>query len=451
LQGREALTVEWDEAAAEKRGSEELMAEYRQLAKSGPAAVARQEGDAVAAIAGAVKTIEATYEFPYLAHAAMEPLDAVARLDNGRLEIWAGHQMPDFYQAVAAQIMGIDPSQVKLHVVTPGGFFGRRAVPDADVIVEVVSVLKATGGKAPVRVLWTRDDDMKGGRYRPMYHHTLRAGLDAAGNPVGWQHRIVGQSIAAGTFLEKMMVRNGIDPTSVEGASTLPYAVPNILVDLVTTDVKVPVLWWRAVGSTHTAYATEVFLDEVAEAAGKDPLEFRRGLLGDHARHRGVLDLAAEKAGWSEALPTGRFRGIAVHEAFSSYVAQVVEISLRPDGGPKVERVVCAVDVGLPINPDNIRAQVEGGIGYGLGAILKGEITLDGGEVVQGNFDTYPVLTIDEMPHVEVHIVPSQESPTGIGEPGLPPIGPALANAYYAATGKRIRVLPFSKHDSRAA
>lgn len=451
LQGREALVVTWDDSAAEKRGSEELMAQYRRLAKSGAAAVARKTGDVEAAMAGAARVIEATYEFPYLAHAAMEPLDAVARFENGRLEIWAGHQMPDLYQAVGARIMGIDQAQVELHVMTPGGFFGRRAVPDADVIVEVVSVLKAIGGRAPVKVLWTREDDTRGGRYRPMYHHTLRAGLDAEGSPVAWQHRIVGQSIAAGTPFEKAMVRDGIDPTSVEGAANLPYAIPHLLVDLVTTDVKVPVLWWRAVGSTHTAYATEAFLDELAEAAGRDPLDFRRSLLRDHPRHLGVLNLAAEKAGWGEGLPEGRFRGIAVHEAFHTYVAEVVEMSLRPDGSPKVERVVCAVDVGLPINPDNIRAQVEGGVGFGLGAILKGEITLNGGEVVQGNFDGYRVLTIDEMPAVEVHIVPSQEPPTGIGEPGVPPVGPALANAYFAATGKRIRVLPFSRNDSRAA
>ena len=451
LQGRQALEVEWDDSGAEMRGSDELMRQYRELARSATAAVARREGDVEAAFAGAAKVIEAEYEFPYLAHAAMEPLDAVARFDSGRLEIWGGHQMPDVYQAAAAEIMGIEPSQVKLHVMTPGGFFGRRAVPDADVIVEVVSVLKAIGARAPVRVLWTREYDTKGGRYRPMYFHKLRAGLDASGRPVAWQHRIVGQSIAAGSFLEKLMVRDGIDPTSVEGASTLPYAMPNFLCDLVTTDAKVPVLWWRAVGSTHTAYATEAFLDELAEAAGRDPLEFRRSLLVGHPRHLGVMNLAAEKAGWGGPLPAGRFRGIAVHESFQSYVAQVVEISLRPDGSPKVERVVCAVDVGLPINPDNIRAQVEGGIGFGLGAILKGEITLDGGKVVEGNFDTYRVLTIDEMPQVEVHIVPSGEPPTGIGEPGLPPVGPALANAFFAATGRRIRVLPFSRNEARAA
>jgi isoquinoline 1-oxidoreductase subunit beta len=449
LKGREALIVEWDESGAETRGSDQLMAEYKELARSDEVAVARNEGDVAGALAGAARVLEAEFEFPYLAHAAMEPLDAVARFENGTLEIWAGHQLPDLYKTTGAQVMGIDPAQVKLHVMTPGGFFGRRAVPDADVIVEVVSVLKATGARAPVKVQWTREDDMKGGRYRPMYYHTLKAGLDAQGALIAWQHRIVGQSILAGTPFESMLVKNSVDQTSVEGASNLPYAVPNLLVDLVTSDVKVPVLWWRSVGSTHTAYSTEVFIDQLAEAAGRDPVEFRRALLRDHPRHRGVLDLAAEKASWGTPLPEGRFRGVAVHESFSTYVAQVAEIALRDDGSLKVERVVCAVDCGVPVNPDIIRAQMEGGIGFGLGAILKGEITLDGGHVVQHNFDTYRMLTIDEMPKVEVHIVPSTEPPTGVGEPGVPPIGPAVANAVYAATGKSIRVLPFSRHNFR--
>ena len=449
IKGRDALRVAWDESAAETRGSAELMAQYKELARSGKVAIARNDGDVAGALAGAAKVLEAEFEFPYLAHAAMEPLDAVARFENGTLEIWAGHQMPDRYQMVGAEIMGIDPANVKLHVMTPGGFFGRRAVPDADVIVEVVSVLKATGAKAPIKVLWTREDDMKGGRYRPMYYHTIKAGLDAKGNPIGWHHRIVGQSILAGTPFEKMLVKDSVDQTSVEGASNLPYAVPNIRVDLVTTDVKVPVLWWRSVGSTHTAYSTEVFIDELARAAGKDPVAFRRELLRDHPRHLGVLNLAAEKAGWGAPLPEGRFRGVAVHESFNTYVAQVAEISLREGGGIEVERVVCAVDCGIPINPDIIRAQMEGGIGFGLGAVLKSEITLDQGRVEQANFDSYQVLTIEEMPKVEVHIVPSTESPTGVGEPGVPPIGPAVANAVQAATGKAIRALPFSRHDVR--
>jgi isoquinoline 1-oxidoreductase beta subunit len=248
-----------------------------------------------------------------------------------------------------------------------------------------------------------------------------------------------------------MLVKNSVDQTSVEGASNLPYAVPNLLVDLVTTDAKVPVLWWRSVGSTHTAYSTEVFIDELAQAGGRDPVEFRRALLSGHPRHLAVLNLVAEKAGWGTPLPEGRFRGVALHESFNTYVAQVAEVALRDDGALKVERVVCAVDCGVPINPDIIKAQMEGGIGFGLGAILKGEITLDGGRVEQANFDTYRMLTIDEMPKVEVHLVPSIEPPTGVGEPGVPPIGPAVANAIYAATGKWIRVLPFSRHEFRTA
>ena len=326
IKGRDALRVVWDESAAETRSSADLMAQYKELARSGKVATARNEGDIARALSGAAQVLEAAFEFPYLAHAAMEPLDAVARFEDGTLEIWAGHQMPDLYQTVGAQIMGIEPARVKLHVMTPGGFFGRRAVPDADVIVEVVSVLNATGAKAPVKVLWTREDDTKGGRYRPMYYHTIKAGLDAEGNPVAWQHRIVGQSILAGTPFESMVGKNSVDPTSVEGASNLPYAVPNILVDLVTTDVKVPVLWWRSVGSTHTAYSTEVFIDQLAQAAGRDPVEFRRRLLRDHPRHLGVLNLVAEKAGWDKPLPEGRFRGVAVHESSNTDVAQVAEI-----------------------------------------------------------------------------------------------------------------------------
>jgi isoquinoline 1-oxidoreductase beta subunit len=242
------------------------------------------------------------------------------------------------------------------------------------------------------------------------------------------------------------MIQNGIDPTSVEGASNIPYAIPNLRVDLTTTDVGVPVLWWRAVGSTHTAYAVEAFLDEVAEAAGKDPVEFRLALLKDHPRHAGVLKLAAEKAGWDTPAAQGRFRGVAVAESFSTYVAQIAEVSVV-DGGIKVERVVCAVDCGVAINPDQVRAQMEGGIGYGLGAILKSQVTLTRGAVDQGNFDSYEVLRFEEMPQVEVHIVPSQEPPTGVGEPGVPPIGPAVANAVYAATKKRVRMLPFTRND----
>jgi isoquinoline 1-oxidoreductase beta subunit len=445
IKGREAVTAEWDDAKAEKRSSVELAASYRELA-SQPGAVARDEGDVEGALARAAKVIEATFEFPYLAHAALEPLNAVARrTEDGIIEVWGGHQMPDFYQIAAAKVAETTPDKVRLHVMKTGGSFGRRAVPDADVIVEAVSIAKALGWRAPVKVQWTREDDMRGGRYRPMYVHTLKAGLDVDGRLIAWQNRIVGQSILANTPLEQGMVKNGIDVTSVEGAATIPYAIPNLRVELTTTQVGVPVLWWRAVGSTHTAYAVEAFLDEVAEAAGKDPVALRLDLLKEHPRHAGVLRLAAEKAGWDQPLPTGRFRGVAVAEAFGTYVAHIAEITLDDSGQPKVERVVCAVDCGIAVNPDMIRAQMEGGLGFGLGAVMKSQLTLEAGAVQEGNFDGYDVLRINEMPRVEVYIVPSSERPTGVGEPGVPPIGPAVANATYAATRKRIRVLPFSR------
>jgi isoquinoline 1-oxidoreductase beta subunit len=452
LKGRDAVTVEWDEGKAEKRGSIEIMEEYRKLAGQPGVAIARSDGDLEPAMAGAAKTLEATFEFPFLAHAALEPLNAVARMNaDGTLEVWGGHQIPDLYQFAASQIAEIAPDKVRLHVMKTGGGFGRRATPDSDVIIEAVAVAKAIGWKAPVKVQWTREDDMRGGRYRPMYVHALKAGLDAEGNLIAWRNHIVGQSILKGTIFEGGLVKNGIDLTSVEGAANIPYAIPNLRVELTTTDVAIPVLWWRAVGSTHTAYAVEAFLDEVAEAAGKDPVAFRLALLKDKPRHAGVLSLAAEKAGWPAKAPEGQFRGVALAESFFTYVAQIADVSVGDDGRVKVHRVVCAVDCGTPINPDQIRAQMEGGIGFGLGAILKSELTLTAGAVDQGNFDGYDVLRLEEMPAVEVYIVPSAESPTGVGEPGVPPIGPAVANAVYAATKKRIRALPFTRTDLKSA
>ena len=444
--GRDALEITWDDSAAERRGSAEMMAEYKRIAAK-PGDVARQDGDVDAAMANATQVLEAAYEFPFLAHAPMEPLDCVVRLGPDSCEIWTGSQVQTIDHMTAAGIAGLKPEQVRLHTMLAGGSFGRRATPDADMVSEAVSIAKAIDGRAPIKVVWTREDDIQGGRYRPMYYHTLRAGLDADGELIGWRHRIVGQSIIKGTPFEGGLVRNGIDQTSVEGANTLPYAVPNILVDVHTTDVTVPVLWWRAVGSTHTAYSTEAFIDELAEAAGKDPLEFRRGLLRQHPRHLAVMELAAEKAGWGSPLPPGKGRGIAVHESFDSFVAEVAEVGVRDDGRVKVERVVCAVDCGVPVNPDVIRAQMEGGIGYGLSAILQEAVTLDGGLVEQSNFHDYVPLRIDEMPEVEVHIVPSTAAPTGVGEPGLPPLGPAVANAIYGATGQRNRSLPLSRHE----
>jgi isoquinoline 1-oxidoreductase beta subunit len=439
-QARDALQVEWDDSVAEKRSSDELLTQYRELAQK-PGAVAHQAGDIAKGLAGAAKKLEAIFEFPYLAHAPMEPLACVVRLGDNACEVWAGSQLQTFDQATAAQIAGLKPGQVTIHTLLAGGSFGRHANPTADYVSEGVEVAKATRAlNAPIRLLWTREDDIRGGYYRPLYVHTISAGLDKRGRPLAWQHRIVGQSILAGTMFGSG-VKDGIDATSVEGAANLPYAIPNMLVDLHTIQVGVPVLWWRSVGSTHTAFSTEVMINELAVAARQDPVAFRRALLKNHPRYRGVLDLVAQKAGWGKPLPKGRWRGVAVHESFNSYVAEVAEISIA-DGKPKVERVVCAVDCGVAVNPDMVRAQMESGIIFGLSAALYGEITLKDGQVVQSNFHDYPILRINETPKIEVHIVPSNAKPTGVGEPGVPPIAPAVANAVFAATGKPVRRLP---------
>jgi isoquinoline 1-oxidoreductase beta subunit len=446
MKGRDLVEVKWNEAKAENRGTAEIMAEYNKAADGPGKATARNDGDAAGALASAAKVIEGHYEFPYLVHASIEPLNAVARVnEDGTIDVWGGHQMPDIYQAAAAQVGGTTPDKVKLHVMKTGGSFGRRAVSDADLVVEAVATAKALGPGKPVKVQWTRENDMRGGRYRPAYVHAIKAGLDKDGKIVALQDHIVGQSILGGSPMAAM-IKDGVDATSVEGASNLPYAIPNMKVELTTTDVNIPVLWWRSVGSTHTAYVMETFIDELAAAANRDPVEFRLSMLGDHPRHAAVLKLAAEKAEWDKPLPEGRFRGVALHESFSTFVAEVVEITYKGGSDFTVDRVVCAVDCGTAINPDQIRAQMEGGIGFGLGAILQEELTLTGGVVDQENYDTYTPLRIDQMPRIEVHIVPSTEPPTGVGEPGVPPIGPAVGNALRAATGKTIRKLPLIKN-----
>lgn len=446
--GREALTIEWDETHAFTLGSPEILAQYKELAKQ-PGTNARKDGDAERALGAAAKRLEAAYEFPYLAHATMEPMNCVVRLRPNICEVWNGEQFQTVDQAAVAATVGLKPEQVKLHMLYAGGSFGRRANPHSDYLVEAAAIAKAIRGRAPVKLVWTREDDMQAGYYRPMYYHELKAGLDAEGNVVVWQHRIVGQSILAGTLFEGAMVKNGVDATSVEGAATLPYTIPNLSVDLHSPKLPVPVQWWRSVGSTHTAFSTETFIDEVAVAAGRDPVEFRRALLDKHPRHRAVLELAASKSGWGTPLPKGgngerRGRGVAVHESFNTFVAQVAEVTVKPDGSYRVDRVVCAVDCGIAVNPDVIRAQMEGGIGFGLATVLHSAITLKDGIVEQSNFDSYVPLRIDEMPTIEVHIVESQENPTGVGEPGTPVIAPAVANALYGATGKRVRRLPIT-------
>ena len=444
IKGRRALRIDWDERAAERRGSEELYAHYRTLAVQ-PGAVAHGQGDVPAAMGSAARVLEAVYEFPYLAHTPMETLDCVVELRPDGCEIWLGSQVPTLDHQTVAAVVGLPPSKVRVHTMLAGGSFGRRSTARSELVVEAASVAKALGGARTVKLVWTREDDVRGGFYRPLYTHRLRAGLDTAGNVVAWEHRIVGQSIVTGTPLAPLRVRGGIDLTSVEGAANLPYAIPNMLVDLHSPTVGIPVLWWRAVGSTHTAYSTEAFLDELAGAAGRDPLDMRRALLGRYPRHVAVLDLVARQSGWGQPLPPGRARGVAVHECFGSVVAQVAEVSRGADGLPRVERVVCAVDCGIAVNPDVVRAQMEGSIGFGLGSALWSEITVVDGLVQQSNFHDFRILRIDEMPRVEVHIVPSAAPPTGVGEPGVPPIAPAVANAWLALTGQPVRRLPFSR------
>ena len=448
--GRDVLSIVWDESQAFKSSTADIFERYRALARA-PGTVAHRTGEAEKQMGRAAKRLEAAFEFPYLAHAAMEPMNCVVKLDADGCEIWNGEQFQTIDQATIAKTLSLPAENVKLNMLYAGGSFGRRANPHSDYLLEAVHIAQAIGGKAPVKLVWTREDDMRAGWYRPLFFHTLRAGLDAQGNLVAWQHRLVGQSIIAGTAFESGMVKGGIDSTSVEGAANLPYAIPHQLVDLHSPKLPVPVQWWRSVGSTHTAFSTEVFLDEVAHAANKDPVAFRQALLKDHPRHRGVLDLVAQKSGWGKALAAKpgerRGRGVALHESFGSFVAQVAEVTVKADGQFSVDRVVCAIDCGIAVNPSIVRGQMEGGITFGLSAALHGAITLKDGQVEQSNFHDYPVLRINEMPQVEVHIVASTANPTGVGEPGVPPIAPAVANALFAATGKRLRNLPLQAKD----
>lgn len=441
IQGRNALTVEWDDSGAETRSTAQILAEYQGLVEK-PGPVAEKAGDADAALAAADKVIEASYTAPYLAHAPMEPLNAIAELHDGGVEIWAGSQFQTVEQNVVAAILGLKPEQVAIHTTWAGGSFGRRANAKADYIAEAATVAKALGKGRPVQLVWTREDDIHGGFYRPMFHHKLKGGLAKDGTPMVWHHRLAGQSIAAGTPFAAIMVKDGVDSLSVEGARGMPYAIANRRIEAHTAQSPVPVLWWRSVGHSHTGFVVESFIDEMAHAAGKDPLEYRLSLLGGQPKLAEVLKTAAEKAGWGTPLPKGRGRGIAVVESFGSSVAEVAEVTVKDDGSVKVDRVVCVVECGIAVNPDVVKAQMEGGIGYGLGAMLRDAITFTDGHVDQNNFDGYLPIRMADMPQVEVHILPSNDRPTGVGEPGVPPISAAVANAIFAASGKRIRTLP---------
>jgi isoquinoline 1-oxidoreductase beta subunit len=443
LKGRRALKVEWDEGPLARLSSAQMEREHQTLAKQ-PGLVARKDGDVDKALGGGGTVLEATYRVPFLAHACMEPMNCAAHVTADGCEVWAPTQNPGGTQAVAAKISGLPPAKVVVTTTLLGGGFGRRG--EVDFVIDAVETSRAVG--APVKVMWTREDDVQHDFYRPATYNVLRAALDARGGPVAWAHRIVGPGISS----QRGRVPAGrVDPTAVAGARDFPYDVPNVLVEWKEKDFGVPVGFWRSVGSSQNTFVTESFVDELAHAAGKDPWEFRRGLLGRSPRHRAVLDLAASKAGWGSPLPAGRARGIAVAFSYGSYAAHVAEVSIEPEGKVRVHRMVCAIDCGIAVYPDQVRAQMEGGAIYALTALLYGRITLDRGRVQQSNFHDYPMLRIGEAPVVETHIVNSGEAPGGLGEPGVPSVAPAVCNALYVLTGKRIRALPISAEDLRKA
>jgi isoquinoline 1-oxidoreductase beta subunit len=446
--GRELLEIQWDDGPLGDLDSRRQLEEYAELAKQPDAPKAKDTGDVVQGLQAAEQTIEAVYSLPYLAHATMEPMNCVADVRADGCDVYTGTQFQTADHAAAVRITGLKPEQVKLHTMLLGGGFGRRAVIDSHFVSEAVELSKNLG--VPVKVIWTREDDTRGGYYRPAAYHSIKVGLDAAGKPSAWQHRIVCQSFMAGTPFEAHVVKNGVDDTAVEGAADMPYEIPNLRVEWSRAPDGVPTLWWRSVGHSHTAFAVESFIDELAHAAGKDPVEYRLGLLEKHPRHQRVLRLAAEKSGWDRPLPKGRGRGIAVHESFGSILSHVVEVSITDNGMVKVHRVVAAIDCGPVVNPGILAAQLEGGAVFGLTAAMYGEITFKNGRVEQRNFHDYPVMRMNDMPVVETHIVPSTDSQGGVGEPGVPPLAPALANAVFAATGKRVRQLPLRHVDLRA-
>lgn len=442
-QGRDALKLQWNTAAVEKVDSEKQLAQYRELAaRPGP----RKFDADMAPLASAPRQLEAEFVFPYLAHAAMEPLNCTVKLSEGRAEVWTGSQCPGLDAAAVARVLGLKPEQVAVHVQMAGGGFGRRFSSTSDFVVEACEIAKAAraaGLNVPVRLLWSREDDMKGGYYRPMHLHRARIGFDERGKVLAWDHVIVGQSITTGSVFEPFQVKDGIDATATEGMRD-PYAVPMRLT-VHHPKLNVPVLWWRSVGSTHTAFVMETLIDEIARSTKQDPVAYRMQLFGDkHPRHRAALQLAVDKSGYGKKeLPAGRAWGVAVHESFNSVVAYVVEASVK-DGQPVLHRATAGVHCNLAVNPRSVEAQVQGAAVMGLSMCLPGSaITLKEGVVQQGNFGDFTVARITDMPEFAVHVVPSVDAPTGMGEPGLPPLAPAFANAVARLTGKPLRQLPF--------
>jgi isoquinoline 1-oxidoreductase subunit beta len=447
IRARDLLKIAWDESAAETRGSAEIIEHYRELART-PGVVAATHGDAQTALAAGDGVIEAEFVVPFLAHSPMEPLDGYLRWNRQSAQARYGCQLQTPDQQAIARILGLPAERVAIETLLAGGSFGRRGQVDSHFAVELAEVARAIGPDRPVKLIWTREDDVRGGRYRPIFLHHLR-GVVREGKIAAWSNRVVGQSFIRGTPFEFFGYKDGLDAIMVEGAKELPYEIPNFHCDAHIADIGVPVLSWRSVGHTHTAFAVESFVDELLHAAGKDPVAGRLEMMAKSPREAGVLRAVAGLAGWNGPGPVnGRARGVAVVKAFNTYVAQVAEVSIGDNGVPRVHKVWCAVDCGVAVNPDVIRAQMEGGIGFGLGHALFGEIKLDQGRVVQSNFHDYRSLRIHEMPDVEVTIVRSNEKPTGVGEPGVPPVAPAVANALARLPGReRPRRLPLVRRD----
>jgi isoquinoline 1-oxidoreductase subunit beta len=440
FQGKKALVVTWDEGPNVGVTSESIFKTLEERAEK-PGVVSRKEGDAASALTSAAQKVEAIYRAPYEAHATMEPMNCLADVQADRVDIWAPTQFQTPAQGIAAGIAGVKPEQSFVHTTYLGGGFGRRGW--SDFVTDACEVSKAM--KVPVQVTWTREDDMQHDYYRPASYIKMAAGLDAGGNPTAFTARVACDSIMNWFFPGS--VKNGMDSSSVEGVSDIAYDIPNILVDYQLVSGPVPMGFWRSVGASQNGFFSESFIDELAAAAKKDPYEYRKALLRKKPRHLGVLNLAAEKAGWTKPLPKGMYRGIAVLEAFATYVAEVAEISIDKNNNIKVHRIVCALDCGRVVNPSIIEQQAMSAMVFGLTQTLKGEITIDKGRVVQANFDTYEPLRLNECPKMEVYIVPSTETPTGMGEPAVPPVAPAICNAIFVATGKRIRKLPVHPED----
>jgi isoquinoline 1-oxidoreductase beta subunit len=447
MKGRKALVVEWDLSKAETRSSETLIRHYVAAAAK-PGVQCEAEGDAAAAIAKAAKKLDATYIFPFLAHAPMEPMDAVIAPKAGGADFYAGSQFQVGDTSAVAGVLGVPFTGMTLHEQYAGGSFGRRATPDMGNAIEAATVVKALGGTTPVKHMWTRENDITGGRYRPIMVHRIKGGIDANGAIVGLDAVVAGQSFMRGTAF--FNPKAPFDEAMVEGLTESAYKFPAIRVGANEMTNGVPTLWWRSVGNTHTAFVMETFLDRLFELGKQDPIKARLAMMKEE-RAKAVLGKVAELAGGLTA-KAGRARGVAFHKSFGSYVAQIAEVSRGTDGLPKVHKIWAAIDCGVPINPNIMRAQVEGGVGYGLGHALYAEITLgDGGVVDQSNFDTYRSLRIGEMPDVEVAIIKSTANPTGIGEPGLPPAAPAVANAWRKLTGKVVERLPFAHRSNLAS